>query len=359
MNLIFLNDTEDTRALYNNESLESFAKLGFKTQIFDKTPDNNIDKNSLFFKLNFTPEALNLLPENSIALGLFKPFKNKRTLTIAKQKKLSLLALDLIPRSTLAQSMDVLSSQANLAGYQAVIEASYHCRKIIPLMMTPAGSIPPCRVVVLGAGVAGLQAIATAKRLGAIVEAFDTRPSAKENIESLGAKAIDLENITSQETTDGYANALNDENQNKQQQALVPYLKKSDIIITTAQVFGKKAPILITKEMLNTLDQDCVIVDLATQSGGNVEGIKIDSVSKKNNITLIGICELSKQIACTATSVLSKNILALIKEIIISNEDIGFSFNEESEIFKGIQLCKNGDITHPMFSEINQEVSYA
>ena len=377
MKLVFLTDSQDARFLLNTDCVRSYLKLGFTPMIlkenhlnsnhkkmllesgvllWDTSLESLVKSGCLFLKLSVTSEDLNQLPENSQVIGLFDPFNQNEIFNIAKTKHLTLFSLDLIPRSTIAQSMDVLSSQANLSGYQAIIQAANYSHKLIPLMMTPAGNIPPCRVLVLGAGVAGLQAIATAKRLGAIVEAFDTRPAAKENIESLGAKAINLNNISSQENQDGYAKQLNETQQKQQQDALIEYLKKSDIIITTAQVFGKKAPRLITKDMLKHINKRCVIVDLAAQSGGNVEGSKQNQILELDQITLIGQSHLAQQIPQSASDVLAKNSLALIKEIISINpekndNDACFSFNTTSDIYNSILLTKSGQIKHPSFLE--------
>lgn len=219
-----------------------------------------------------------------------------------------------IPRTTRAQKMDVLSSQANLAGYVAVILAAERLKKIFPLMMTPAGTISPARVFVIGAGVAGLQAIATAKRLGARVEAFDTRPAVEEQVMSLGAKFVKVDMGEIGEAQGGYAKALNEEQLAKQRDVMKTHCAMSDVVITTAQVFGKKAPILITRDMIEAMRPGSVVVDLAVESGGNVEGIVYNEEVFHNGVRLVGLAHLPGHVAQDASQVLSANIMAFIDE---------------------------------------------
>lgn len=305
--------------------------------------------NGLIIKLHIDSEFLKNCPDKSSVLGICKPFLQPDIFKTAIEKKINLLSLEMIPRSTLAQSMDVLSSQANLSGYQAVIEACTECPKLLPLMMTPAGTLAPCKVLVLGAGVAGLQAIATAKRLGAVVQAYDPREAAQEQIESLGAKSLKLIDKKAEQTKDGYAKAMSEEDIAQQQKALTKFLTQSDIVISTAQVFGKKAPILINKEMLNAIKSPCVLIDLAAETGGNIEGSKANQTVKIGPLTLIGDSHLARKIPESAAQMLSKNISELLLHIYDVETS---SFKTDNEIYSAIQLTHNGEIVNGLFKEV-------
>lgn len=263
---------------------------------------------------------------------------NREYLQKISNKKCSGYALELIPRTTIAQKMDVLSSQANLAGYQAVITASYYYGGVLPMMVTPAGTIKPAKVFIIGAGVAGLQAIGTAKRLGGVVEAYDVRPEVKEQIESLGAKFFDIKIEGTVESKGGYVTQLSEETLRKQREALKNKLAECDIVITTAQVFGKKAPIIITKEMVEAMKAGSVIVDLAAETGGNCELTRPDEIIFHNGVTIIGDTKLTSKVARTASELFAKNVYEFILHILGKKE------LEKDEIVKGALVVKDGQI---------------
>jgi H+-translocating NAD(P) transhydrogenase subunit alpha len=265
-----------------------------------------------------------------------------------KDASLTAFALELIPRITRAQSMDILSSQSNLAGYRAVIEACYEYNRGIPMMMTAAGTVPPARVLVLGAGVAGLQAIATAKRLGAIVSAFDVRAAAKEQVESLGAKFIEVDSSELGENKGGYANEMSAEYKQRQSDRIAEALEKNDIVITTALIPGKPSPKLITEPMLNRMKSGSVIVDMAIENGGNCEKTIAGEVITYKGIKIIGHINLASRIARDASTLFSKNVLSFVQLLL---KDGNLEINLDDEILKQSILTHNGQILSPLFKE--------
>jgi NAD(P) transhydrogenase subunit alpha len=255
--------------------------------------------------------------------------------------------MELLPRTTKAQAMDALSSQSNLAGYRSVIEASYHFTKAFPMMMTPSGTIPPCKLLVIGTGVAGLQAIATAKRLGANVSGYDIRAATKEQVESLGAKFISPEMLNRQaDDKSGYATELSNEDKTKAAEFLASIIKNYDIVITTAQIPGKIAPILITSDMLQSMKFGSVIVDIATSSGGNVEGSMIDEIVVKDGITIIGYGNLPSRIPCDSSRLYSKNLYNLLDYALLPT-----GFNFEDEMIKQMLIVKDGAFLQEKFKK--------
>ncbi|MGD2169025.1 MAG: NAD(P) transhydrogenase subunit alpha, partial [Chlamydiota bacterium] len=248
---------------------------------------------------------------------------------------------EMIPRTTLAQKMDALSSQANLAGYVAVIEAAAHLKKVFPMMTTPSGTISPVRVFVIGAGVAGLQAIATAKRLGARVEAFDTRTVVEEQVKSLGAKFVKVDLGETGQTKDGYAKQLTADQLEKQRLAMKKVCENSDIVITTAQVFGKKAPLIITKEMVESMQPGSVIVDMAVETGGNVEGSKVNSTETINGVDIIGLANLPGKVALDATQMYAANLFHLLNHFWDKEE---FRLDLENDLLKSSVITHEGVI---------------
>ena len=257
----------------------------------------------------FDATLLEQLPKNIIVIALTRPFDQPAMLEQLVQKFITTFSMEFVPRSTRAQKMDVLSSQASLAGYVAVMLAANTLDQVLPMMMTPAGTLSPSRVFVVGAGVAGLQAIATAKRLGANVIAFDTRPVAEEQVQSLGANFLKIDLGEMEQTSQGYAKQLSADQLDKQREAMVKTCSQSDIIITTAQVFGRKAPIIITKEMIKAMKPGSVIVDCAADSGGNVEGVELGKVLEFDGVTLIGLTSLSSHVAKHASQMYASNVL--------------------------------------------------
>ena len=283
------------------------------------------------------------LKEGSCLVSLINPFMNHDLIKKLADRNISTFCLELIPRSTYAQSMDVLSSQATVAGYRAVLNAASHMGKFFPMLMTPAGTIKPAQVLIIGAGVAGLQAIATASRLGAKVEAFDVRPAAREQVESLGAKFLYMDLDDSAETESGYAVEMNEEFIRKEMELLHDAAKRVDAIITTALIFGKKAPVLIKDYMVDDMQTGSCIIDLASENGGNCELTQPGDIINHNGVTIDGRLNLPSQVPYHASQMLSKNISKLLSELI---GDGKIQFDMENEIVRGCLLTHEGKVTH-------------
>jgi len=296
-----------------------------------------------------TEEELTKLDEGTSLISLLAPFTNHTLVKQLAANNISSYCLELIPRSTYAQSMDVLSSQATVGGYRSVLNAASHMGKFFPMLMTPAGTIKPATVLVIGAGVAGLQAIATAGRLGAKVEAFDVRPAAREQVESLGAKFLYMDLDDSAETDSGYAVEMNDEFIRKEMELLHDAAKRVDAIITTALIFGRPAPILIKDYMVNDMQPGSVIIDLAAENGGNCELTQPGEIINHQGVIIDGRLNLPAQVPVHASQMLSKNIFKLLTEII---SDGKLSFDLENEIIKGCLVTHEGNITHEMTKNI-------
>ena len=294
-------------------------------------------------------EEVSKLKEGSCLVSLLAPFTNHNLVKQLAAKNISSFCLELIPRSTYAQSMDVLSSQATVAGYKAVLNAASHMGKFFPMLMTPAGTIKPATVLIIGAGVAGLQAIATASRLGAKVEAFDVRPAAREQVESLGAKFLYMDLDDSAETDSGYAVEMNEEFIRKEMELLHDASKRVDAIITTALIFGKKAPILIKDYMVNDMQTGSCIIDLAAENGGNCELTQPGEIVNHSGITIDGRLNLPAQVPFHASQMLSKNISKLLEEIIEAGK---VKFNLNNEIIKGCLVTHAGKIIHELTRNI-------
>ncbi len=291
-------------------------------------------------------EEISLLKRGGTHMSFLDPFTEHDLIKKFAEQGVSAISMEMIPRTTRAQKMDALSSQANLAGYVAVILASDHLNRILPMMTTAAGTIMSAKVFVIGAGVAGLQAIATAKRLGASVEAFDTRPAVAEQIQSLGGKFVKIDLGEVGQTKDGYAKALTEEQLRKQREGIKKACATADIVITTAQVFGKKAPIIITSDMIQGMKPGAVIIDLPIDSGGNVEGSVVDKITEKNGVKIIAYPNLATRVPVPASKVYSTNLLALIEEFWNTNTK-NFVLNLEDEIIRGCLLTYNGQIINP------------
>ncbi len=287
------------------------------------------------------------LRDGCIYVSLLDPFNERQLIDTFVTKGISAISMEMIPRMTRAQKMDVLSSQANLAGYVAVIIAAERIQKIFPMMMTPAGTIAPSRVFVIGAGVAGLQAIATAKRLGARVEAFDTRPVVEEQVKSLGARFVKIDLGETGQTKDGYAKALTDEQLQKQREAMAKVCAASDVVITTAQLFGRKAPLIITEDMVDGMQKGSVIVDLAVESGGNVAGSQADKEVDVNGVRIIGLANLAGRVAVHASQMFSSNLFNLVDEFWNTDEK-RFELNFDDEIIQGCVITHQGKIVNQM-----------
>lgn len=284
-------------------------------------------------------------------LSFLDPFNERELIGAFAGAGVSAVSLEMIPRTTLAQKMDALSSQASLAGYAAVVEAAQRLQMALPMMMTPAGTILPARVFVIGAGVAGLQAIATAKRMGARVEAFDTRPVVEEQVRSLGAKFVKIDLGQTGQTAGGYAQALTPEQIAKQQAGMAKVIAQSDIVITTAKVFGRKAPLLVTKAMLAGMRPGSVVVDLAVESGGNVEGSRPgEDVVTDNGVVVIGHPCLEGTVAHHATQVLAANYAAWVTHF-WDEKQKAFRADLADEIMKGCLITHGGAVVHPQFQK--------
>ncbi|MEY3676525.1 MAG: hypothetical protein RJB67_1015, partial [Bacteroidota bacterium] len=284
------------------------------------------------------------LKPGAVVLGTFQPLFNTDLVKQAIDKKASLFSMDMIPRTTRAQSMDVLSSQANIAGYRAVLLAATIFPKYFPMFMTAAGSIPPAKMVIIGAGVAGLQAIATAKRLGAVVEVSDTRPQVKEEVMSLGAKFIEVEGAADASKAGGYAVEQSDEFKQRQQQRLAESIAKADIIITTAQIPGKKAPILITDAMLKSMKPGSVVIDLAAATGGNTAVTKNNETIVYEGVTILGNSNLASDMPSDASKLYGKNILNFL-QLIITKEG-ALELNFEDDLVKGCCIAHEGAVAN-------------
>ena len=290
------------------------------------------------------------LKHDAICINLMDPFREKTMVETLRDQSVSSLSLEMIPRITRAQKMDVLSSQANLAGYVAVIVAAERLGKIFPMMMTAAGTISPARVFIVGAGVAGLQAIATAKRLGARVEAFDTRPEVEEQVKSLAARFVRIDLGEAGQTHGGYAKALTEEQLAVQRSAMARVCAASDVVITTAQVFGRKAPLIITEEMVKGMAKGSVIVDCAVESGGNVAGSRPDDEVDVDGVLVIGLENLPGRVAVHASQMFSANMFNLVIEY-WNPEERWFRMNFDDEIIKGCLITHQGKIVNETISK--------
>jgi NAD(P) transhydrogenase subunit alpha len=288
--------------------------------------------------------------KGALAIAIMDPYNNEAALKSLADAGVSAFAMELMPRITRAQVMDVLSSQANLAGYRAVIEGAEAFGRAFPMMMTAAGTVPAAKVFVMGVGVAGLQAIATARRLGAVVSATDVRPATKEQVESLGAKflAVEDEEFKNAQTAGGYAKEMSKEYQAKQAALTAEHIKKQDIIITTALIPGRPAPKLVTLDMVKSMKPGSVLVDLAVERGGNVEGAKADEIADVDGVKIIGFTNLAGRVAASASGLYARNLQAFI-ETMVDKETKSLAVKWDDELVKATALTKDGAVIHPNF----------
>jgi NAD(P) transhydrogenase subunit alpha len=295
-------------------------------------------------------DDINHMKNGSILIGILNPYENKKYFDNLKSNKITSCCMELIPRISRAQSMDVLSSQANLAGYRSVIDAAEKFGKAFPMMMTAAGRVNPAKVMILGVGVAGLQAIATAKRLGAVVSATDVRSATKEQVESLGGKFIMVEDEESREaeTVGGYAKEMSDQYKQKQAKLIAETLSKQDIVISTALIPGKPAPVLITEKMVNSMALGSVIVDLAVEAGGNCPLSKIGEVVVHNGVKILGYANVPGRVAKDASSLYAKNIVNFLY-LMINKEEKKIDIDWNDEIINAVVLSHNGNIILEQF----------
>ena len=293
-----------------------------------------LSSSDIIVQLGMLPDnKSSMIKENQILIGVLDPYNNKDKLESLTKKKIKLFSLELLPRITRAQSMDILSSQANLAGYKAVIESFAYFEKAIPMMMTAAGTIPAAKVLVVGAGVAGLQAIATAKRMGAIVFATDVRMASKEQVESLGGKFLTVEGSESLETEGGYAKEASDDFKNKQEQLLSETLKKIDIVICTALIPGKKAPLIIKDNMIKTMQPGSVIYDLAAIQGGNTAFTEVNKTIEKNGVKIMGESNILNRLPVSSSSLYAKNVFNFVDNL-FDKKNKKININLEDEIIE-------------------------
>ncbi|WP_395804166.1 NAD(P) transhydrogenase subunit alpha [Daejeonella sp.] len=325
--------------LYNEQG----ALLSTRDEIL-KNADVLLTINSL------SNEDLKSVKKNTIVLGVYSPLGNLNLMQDWSQKGLTTFSMDMLPRTTRAQSMDILSSQANIAGYKAVLLAAMQLPKYFPMFMTAAGSIAPAKVMILGAGVAGLQAIATAKRLGAVVEVFDTRPAVKEEVMSLGAKFIEVEGALDASNAGGYAVVQTEEYLQKQREKIADVASKADVIITTAQIPGKKAPILLPDAILDNMKPGSLIIDLASATGGNTSQTKDLETVRYKNVTIIGNSNLPATMPSDASKLYGKNILNFLQLIIGTDGSLNLNF--EDDLVKGTCITHNGEICNNRVKEI-------
>jgi NAD(P) transhydrogenase subunit alpha len=299
---------------------------------------------------------LGKLPKGCKLIAMLDPLQNPASIKAYAEAGVDAFAMELMPRITRAQDKDVLSSQANLAGYRAVVDASEEFTRAFPMMMTAAGTVPPARVLVMGAGVAGLQAIATARRLGGVVSATDVRPAAKEQVESLGASfvAVEDEEFKQAEAEGGYAKEMSAEYKKKQAELIAETVKKTDIVITTALIPGRPAPKLVTKDMVETMKTGSVIVDLAVSQGGNCEVSKPDEVVDHNGVTIVGHTNWPSRIAVSASALYARNLFNFVK-LMADKESGGLKVDMDDQIMKDTCLTQGGQVVHERFKETTGE----
>jgi len=308
---------------------KKYEEVGVK---FYSSSEEVINNSRLLLKVSCpTNEEIKALKEKTIIVGIFNPSKNQGKLKEISKKNINVFSLELLPRISRAQSMDVLSSQSNLSGYRAVIESIYEFEKAVPMMMTAAGTVPAAKVLVIGAGVAGLQAIATAKRLGAIVSATDVRATSKEQVESLGGKFLTVEQEENLETEGGYAKEASEEFKKKQADLLKEAMIKNDIVICTALIPGKPAPRILNEELVKLMKPGSIIYDLAAEQGGNAAYSEVDKINIINGIKIIGIQNLMNKLPSTASSLYAKNLFSFVRNL-YSKEKKEFNINLEDEV---------------------------
>jgi NAD(P) transhydrogenase subunit alpha len=290
-------------------------------------------------------DEIALMKEGCVHVSYLDPFNERSLIEALQTKGVTSISMEMIPRTTRSQKMDALSSQANLAGYMTVMLGATHLPRILPMMMTPAGTLKPAKVFVIGAGVAGLQAIATAKRLGARVTAFDTRSVVAEQVQSLGATFLEIDLGETGQTKDGYAKALTEEQIAKQREAQKAVIAESDIVITTAQVFGRKPPVLVTQDMLEGMAAGSVVVDMAAETGGNVEGSVPNEVVTVNGVTIVGLGNLPNYVAKDASQMYAANLYNLVEDA-WDKEANRFVIDFEHDILPGCIITHGGEVTN-------------
>ncbi len=316
---------------------EEYQKVGVEIK---NSSNEVLNSCNLLIKVNCPSDGeINNIKEKTILVGMFNPSQNKNRINDILKKKINIFSLELLPRITRAQSMDVLSSQSNLAGYRAVIDSIFEFEKAIPMMMTAAGTVPAAKVLIIGAGVAGLQAIATAKRLGAIVSATDVRSASKEQVESLGGKFLTVEGAEDLETSGGYAKEATENYKKKQAEMMQDALKKNDIVICTALIPGKPAPRILTEQLIKLMKSGSIIYDLAAEQGGNSAYSQPGKINTVDGVKIIGVKSLMNRLPLTASSLYAKNLFSFIRNL-YSKEKKDFNLNLEDEIINKTLIKK-------------------
>jgi len=340
---VLVESNAGTTAFANDEKYTE-AGAGIKSR------NEVLQSSDLIVSINALPQSEIANLKSKIILGVFQPLFNAASMKDLAEKGLTVFSMDMLPRTTRAQSMDILSSQANIAGYKAVLLAANLFPKYFPMFMTAAGSIPPAKILILGAGVAGLQAIATGKRLGAVIEVFDTRPAVKEEVMSLGAKFVEVEGAADASQAGGYAVEQSEDFMQRQKAKIAESVAKADIVITTAQIPGKKAPILITTEMMEAMKNGSVIIDLAAATGGNTELTKNDETVIHNGVSIVGNSALPSTMPSDASKLYGKNILNFLQLMI--DKEGKFNLNFEDDLVKGTCVVHDGKITNERVSQL-------
>ncbi|MFO7444863.1 MAG: Re/Si-specific NAD(P)(+) transhydrogenase subunit alpha [Ignavibacteriaceae bacterium] len=329
---------------YRNDKYESAG-----TKIYD-SPGELYSSADIITKVQRPDEhEIEMLKKDSLLITFLYPLNYPETAKKCAEKGINVISMDMIPRTTIAQRMDALSSQANIGGYKSVILAANHLGKIFPLMMTAAGTISPARVVIMGAGVAGLQALGTAKRLGAVVEVSDIRSAVKEEVQSLGGKFIEVETTEDMQDAGGYAKEASQEFLDKQKQLIFKHITEADIVITTALVPGKKAPVLVTEEMVKNMKEGSVVLDMAVEFGGNCEISEKGKTIKKYGVTIIGEPNLPSLVPYHSSEMYSKNIFSLIQHF---SKEGKFNYNLDDEILKGSLITYQGEVKNSKVKEL-------
>lgn len=332
---VFVEQGAGEKAFYNDDE---YVKAGAVI----KSRSEVVQSSDVLLAIHPFPEAANL--KTTVLIGVYQPLFNVPVMQQWAKQGLTTFSLDMLPRTTRAQSMDVLSSQANIAGYKAVLQAANLYGRYFPMFMTAAGSIAPAKILILGAGVAGLQAIATARRLGAVVEVFDTRPAVKEEVMSLGARFIEVEGAADASKAGGYAVEQSADYQQRQQQRIAESIAKADIVITTAQIPGKKAPILISEEMLQSMRKGSVIIDIAAATGGNTPVTKNNQTVLYKGVHIVGDSNLAASMPSDASKLYGKNVLNFLQLIIDKEGRLNLNWNDD--LVKGCCITNNGEVVH-------------
>ncbi|MBM7540763.1 NAD(P) transhydrogenase subunit alpha [Amphibacillus cookii] len=372
MKIVVLKESDESRValvpdsikkLLQLEGVEVAVETNLTTMISDQAYQNSgasvmdsrdalLSTGNVFLWVNAPSlEDVSKMKKGSISISFLDPYNQTEVVRGFMKQGINAISMEMIPRTTLAQKMDAISSQASLAGYVAVILGAQKLDRIFPMMMTPAGTIPPAKVFVIGAGVAGLQAIATAKRLGAKVEAFDTRPVVEEQVTSLGAKFVKVDLGDTGQNKDGYANALTDEQLKIQQQAMAKSCANADLVITTAKLFARKAPVIVTKEILKQMRDGSVVIDLAAGSGGNVEGTLVDETVNLEGVDVIGIDNLPGEVAYDASTMYSSNLNNLVTHF-YNKETKTLDLDRSDEIMNGCLVVKDGHVVNERLKDI-------